>query len=728
MDDHPSGDDAGVGYTVTRQPDAAHGGFSEFGPYRLLQRLGEGGMGEVWLAEQLRPVRRQVAVKLVKAGMDTAHVLARFDAERQALALMDHPAIAKIFDGGCTPDGRPYFAMEFVRGDAITRYCDSNRLAVRDRLALFIQLCDGVQHAHQKGIIHRDLKPSNVLVSAVDGKVTPHIIDFGIAKAMTLPLTDQPLFTGIGGFLGTLEYMSPEQAEMSSLDIDTRSDIYALGVVLYELLTGQLPFESTQLREAGIDGFRRTIRELDPPTPSTRITGGSPDLITAAERRQTQPAKLVSLLRGDLDWITMKALEKDRSRRYQTVNALALDIGRHLNDEPVLAGPPSTLYRARKFVRRHRLGVTAAAVLLVTLAAFAVVTAMQAGRIVRERDRANVEAATARQVSDFLVGLFRVSDPSEARGRSVTAREILDKGARDLAQLQGEPDVQARLQATIGTVYTSLGVYDAALPLVQQAVATRLRIFGADHPDTLAATNDLANLYWFLERYTDAEPLFRDVIERRTRVLGGEHPDTLKVTYDLASLFGRQKRWVEAEQLQRQILAVQQRTLGTDHPDTLASLNNLGAYLRGLERLAEAAAIGAELVAARTRVLGVDHPSTILSTANLAVVHDLMGEHARAESLYIQSEERLRRVLGETHRTTAQTRLNYSGMLFRQGRYAEAEQFALKAYEGFRVALGDQSAGALASVRRLIGIYDGWKQPDKADQWRQKESSQPAMR
>ena len=424
----------------------------------------------------------------------------------------------------------------------------------------------------------------------------------------------------------------------------------------------------------------------------------------------------------------MKALEKDRSRRYQTVNALALDIGRHLNDEPVLAGPPSTLYRARKFVRRHRLGVTAAAVLLVTLAAFAVVTAMQAGRIALERDRANVEAATARQVSDFLVGLFRVSDPSEARGRSVTAREILDKGARDLAQLQSEPDVQARLQATIGTVYTSLGVYDAALPLVQQSVATRLRILGADHPDTLAATNDLANLYWHLERYTDAEPLFRDVIERRTRLLGAEHPDTLKVTYDLASLFGRQKRWVEAEQLQRLILAVQQRTLGTDHPDTLASLNNLGAYLRGLERLAEAAAIGAELVAARTRVLGVDHPSTILSTANLAVVHDLMGEHARAESLYIQSEERLRRVLGEAHRTTAQTRLNYSGLLFRQGRTAEAEQFALKAYEGFRVAVGDQSAGALASVRRLIAIYDGSKQSIKANQWREKESTQPAMR
>jgi serine/threonine protein kinase len=458
------------------------------GSYHLLQKIGDGGMGEVWLAEQTRPVRRQVALKLVKAGMDTAQVLARFDAERQALALMDHAAIAKIFDGGSTPEGRPYFAMEYVRGDAITQYCDRNRLSVRDRLELFIQLCDGVQHAHQKGIIHRDLKPSNVLVSLADGKPVPHIIDFGIAKAMAQPLTEQPLFTAIGGFVGTVEYMSPEQAELS-VDIDTRTDVYSLGVLLYELLTGTLPFERKQLRNAGVDEIRRTIREQDPPKPSTRV-GTDATSTTTGEQRRLQPAKLVSLLRGDLDWITMRALEKERGQRYQTANELALDVRRYLNYEPVMAGPPSTAYRVRKFARRHRLAVAAATSAVIVLAVFAVVTAIQAGRIARERDRANNEAATSRQISEFLTGLFTVSDPSEARGRAITAREILDKGARDLEQLKDQPELQARLQATIGSVYTSLGVYPEATPLLEQSVATRRRILGADHPDTLKAVNE----------------------------------------------------------------------------------------------------------------------------------------------------------------------------------------------------------------------------------------------
>ncbi len=359
------------------------------GRYKLLEQIGEGGFGVVWMAEQEEPVRRRVALKIIKLGMDTRTVVARFEAERQALALMDHPNIARVFDGGATETGRPYFVMELVRGLPLTKYCDETKMSTRERLELFGQVCRAVQHAHQKGIIHRDLKPSNILVTEQDGRPVPKVIDFGVAKATEGRLTDKTLFTGFQQLIGTPTYMSPEQAGLGGLDIDTRSDTYSLGVVLYELLTGRPPFDTQTLLKEGYEAVLRAIREVDPPKPSTRLsTLQQGDLLTAAQRRQTDPPKLVHLLRGDLDWIVMKCLEKDRNQRYETANGLASDIERYLHEEPVLARPPSAVYRCRKFARKHRTAITAMAAFVLLLIAAASVSLGLALWATRERDRA----------------------------------------------------------------------------------------------------------------------------------------------------------------------------------------------------------------------------------------------------------------------------------------------------------------------------------------------------
>src|SRR6516162_6079613 len=352
--------------TVAVKPSEQPG--DRIGRYKLLQQIGEGGCGVVYMAEQEEPVRRRVALKVIKLGMDTKQVVARFEAERQALALMDHPNIARVLDAGATETGRPFFVMELVRGIKITEYCDQNKLTATERLKLFVQVCHALQHAHQKGIIHRDIKPSNILVTVNDAVPVPKVIDFGIAKATQGRLTDHTLFTAFEQFIGTPAYMSPEQAVMTSLDIDTRSDIYSLGVLLYELLTGKTPFDQKELLAAGLEQMRRTICEKQPPKPSTRLgaMGGS-ELTTTASRRHTEPPRLIHTVRGDLDWIVMKALEKDRTRRYPTANGLAMDVHRHLNDEPIAARPPSQLYLLGKLVRRNKLAVAAGAVTLVGL-------------------------------------------------------------------------------------------------------------------------------------------------------------------------------------------------------------------------------------------------------------------------------------------------------------------------------------------------------------------------
>ncbi|HEV8058779.1 MAG TPA: serine/threonine-protein kinase [Gemmataceae bacterium] len=365
--------------------------------YKLLEAIGEGGMGTVWVAEQTQPVRRKVALKLIKAGMDSKSVLARFEAERQALAVMDHPNIAKVLDGGLTETGRPFFVMEYVKGVPITEYCDATRLSVPERLNLFMQVCQAVQHAHQKGIIHRDLKPSNILVAPYDDKPVPKVIDFGLAKAMHQSLTERTLHTAHESVLGTPLYMSPEQAQLNNLDVDTRSDIYSLGVLLYELLTGTTPLEKKRFKEAAWEEMKRLIREEEPPRPSTRHSS-SQMLASLAAGRHTEPARLTKLVRGELDWIVMKSLEKDRTRRYETANGFAMDIQRHLAGEPVLAAPPSARYRLKKFARKHRAELATAAVIGLLLLAGVAVSTWQALRATRAEARA-VEERDAKELA-----------------------------------------------------------------------------------------------------------------------------------------------------------------------------------------------------------------------------------------------------------------------------------------------------------------------------------------
>lgn len=458
------------------------------GPYQILDELGEGGMGIVYLAEQEKPLHRRVALKVIKLGMDTKHVIARFETEREALALMNHPNVARVFDAGATDDGRPYFAMEHVPGIRITEYCDLHCLSTDERLHLFIDICNAIQHAHQKGIIHRDMKPSNVLVTVQDDKPVVKIIDFGVAKAVQQCLSEHTLFTEQGQLIGTPGYISPEQAEMTALDIDTRTDIYSLGVLLYELLVGARPFDDKVLRQAGLADIQRIIREVDPPKPSTRLSSLGADSTVVAHKRHTEPRTLARELRGDLDWIVMKCLEKDRTRRYATANGLALEIRRHLNHEPVLAGPPKVSYRVSKFVRRNRTGVVVAAVLLaaVTAAGYFYWTARQAEFAIERAMRNAEQAKNLQLMKKYDAAWDRCQkaltlDPNNSlalrtyaylllheRGDFQAALKAYDRGLKPLEDAHMLPEDfhnRARLRRIFGQYESALKDHDRAIAL-----------------------------------------------------------------------------------------------------------------------------------------------------------------------------------------------------------------------------------------------------------------------
>jgi tetratricopeptide (TPR) repeat protein len=576
-----------------------------------------------------------------------------------------------------------------------------------------------VQHAHQKAIIHRDLKPSNVLVTEVDQKPVPKIIDFGLAKATGPRLSQATMYTEAGGVVGTPDYMSPEQADSTERNIDTRTDVYSLGVILYELLVGVLPFSSQELRGGGTPAMLEKIRAEEATLPSSRLKALGESSADSAAKRQEEPQALRRHLRGELDWITMKALEKERSRRYGSPSELAAEIERYLNHEPVLAGPPSTAYRAGKFVRRHRFGVGVATAAVILLVAFAATMALQARRIAKERDRANREAAASQRVADFMTRMFKVSNPSEARGNAVTAREILDKAANEVdTGLANDPELQARLLNVMGNVYQGLGLFARAESLQSRSLDIRRRILGPDNLDTLTSMNDLGTALWQQARYPEAEKLTRAVVDGRRRILGANDPQTLSAMTNLGILLNLEGRYPEAESLLRELLDRYRRTLGSENDVTLHAVNNVAVVLQNSHHGPEAEKLYREAADGWRRLYGIEHPSTLMATANLASQLDDDGQYAEAEKLNREVIEVKNRVLGPEHPHTLLSKSNLAFDLSHEGRYAEAEKSFREVLDAESRAFGPEHPRTAVSMGGLADVLVRENKYSEAEQLR----------
>jgi serine/threonine protein kinase/tetratricopeptide (TPR) repeat protein len=706
------------------------------GRYKLLQQIGEGGWGVVYMAEQEDPVHRRVALKVIKPGMDTKQVLARFEAERQALALMDHPNIAKVHDGGATDNGRPYFVMELVRGIKITDYCDQNNLPTAKRLELFIQVCKAIQHAHQKGIIHRDIKPSNILVTLHDGVPVPKVIDFGIAKATEQRLTDKTLFTALEQFIGTPAYMSPEQAEMSGLDIDTRSDIYSLGVLLYELLTGQTPFDPKEMEAAGLDGIRRLIREKDPPKPSTRLSSlTAAEQTTVARCRQVEPPKLIDLVRGDLDWIVMKCLEKDRTRRYETANGLAREVERFLSDEPVTARPPSGLYKLQKVVRRHRFFVAAAGAVSAALVFGLVAStweAIRAKRAEREQSRlrdaaqrsqanesrlrqeaenerkvAQTQATKSQEVARFLETMLQGVGPSVALGRDTTMlREILDDTAvRVGTDLTNQPAVELELRLILGETYELLGLYHQAEEMAAGAVQLGLWRLGRESVPLASALDLLGWAQWRLGEYTQAETVVRQALAMRTKLLGSEHPALADSLQKLAHILASQERYVESAEAALQALALRRKAYGAQHRTVAISLGDLANVLWRGGHARQAEPYAREAVALHRKLLGNECYETSTALNKLAMILETLGHLAEAEGLMREALAIQRKLLDRKHPELPFSLRILGRILAKEGNLPEAEATYREALAILGNIPGDTETAVSAD---LAATLDEW--------------------
>jgi serine/threonine protein kinase len=720
---------AARGPTASHRPASTPGspiGSVIAGRYKLREPIGDGGMGTVYLAEQTQPVKRKVALKLIREGMGSGAVLARFEAERQALALMDHPNIAKVFDAGTTESGRPFFVMELVTGIPLTTYCDEHRLDLPARLALFCQICSAVQHAHQKGIIHRDLKPSNVLVESHDDRPVPKVIDFGLAKATGgLQLSEHSLYTAFGTVAGTPLYMAPEQATFNALDVDTRADIYALGVILYELLTGSTPIERGTFQRAALEEVLRMIREVEPPPPSSRLRS-SGSLPSLAAVRQTEPARLGRLVRGDLDWIVMKALAKDRQRRYDSAIDLANDIERFINHEPVSAGPPTASYRLGKFLRRNRGRVIAASLVLLALVVGVIGTTW--GLIEANRQRGIAEARRKEserrlgqkdKANAILLSIFRDLDAqgSDIKSLPLPARlaQRLDVATAELAEdATDDPLGVARMQMDLGKAQRGLGYAERAIDLSTRARATFTAQLGPDHPDTLRSMAVLAGGYLDSERLDRAVPLFEETLALMKARLGPDHADTLKCMNGLAVSLRHSGRVDRAVSLYEELLRLQKARLGPDHPDTLETMNDLAIGYQDAGRFDRALPLYEETLALKKVRLGPDHPDTLATMGNLGWGYQHAGKFDLALPLLEETLALMKARLGPDHPHTLSIMNNLATTYQDAGQLDRAlplleETVALK-----KVRLGPDHPDTLGSMGVLAMGYRAAGRPDRA--------------